>query len=348
MNDKFLIVDNDFSRISGSTKFIHEELDKIIKYDLVWDEKWTKSKNYDRKILNNYDNILFIHSFLPLTEILKLKKKNIIWVPMFDSLFNLNQLNTHYWRLIKLLQIKIISFSKVVTSKCIENEIEFFEIQYFLKTSENINYNLKKFNILFWDRGELKVKNWLNHFDKKNIEKITIIKRPDPRKQPSQISDQEKIDYKIKINEIGYIEKSEYEKYLSSHNIFISPRFREGIGISYLEALSYSMFIVALNAPTMNEYLKDNNVGRCIDLKNKNIKKIDLNHILETQKYRIKYNSDNFNKYKKKMSKLKSFLFLRKNIQVLTYKSIIRIKMYQNIYNLFFLIKRVLIKIRII
>ena len=30
MTNKFLIIDNDYSRISGSTKFIHDELDKII------------------------------------------------------------------------------------------------------------------------------------------------------------------------------------------------------------------------------------------------------------------------------------------------------------------------------
>ena len=105
MKNKFLIIDNDYSRTSGSTKFIHDELDKIINYDLVWDEKWSKSIDYDKKIFTNYDNIIFIHSFLPLNEILKLKTKNIIWIPMFDSLFNLNQL-TFFFEINKTFKYK--------------------------------------------------------------------------------------------------------------------------------------------------------------------------------------------------------------------------------------------------
>ena len=49
MENKFLVIDNDYSRINGSTKFIHDELNKIIKYDLVWDEKWSKSIDYEKK-----------------------------------------------------------------------------------------------------------------------------------------------------------------------------------------------------------------------------------------------------------------------------------------------------------
>ena len=153
MENKFLVIDNDYSRISGSTKFIHDELNKIIKYDLVWDEKWSKSIDYDKKNFTNYDNIIFIHSFLPLNEILKLKNKNIIWIPMFDSLFNLNQLNIFFWKSIKFLNIKIISFSELITRKCTDHNIEILTLKYFLKTSENINYNLNKLNILFFGIG---------------------------------------------------------------------------------------------------------------------------------------------------------------------------------------------------
>ena len=68
----------------------------------------------------------------------------------------------------------------------------------------------------------------------------------------------------MEVKKIGYIEKSKYNEYLSSHNVYISPRFREGIGIAYLEALSYGMFIVGINAPTMNEYIDSNKIGKII------------------------------------------------------------------------------------
>ena len=65
-----------------------------------------------KKNFTNYDNIIFIHSFLPLNEF-KTKNKNIIWIPMFDSLFNLNQLNI-FLKSAKFLNIKIISFSELI------------------------------------------------------------------------------------------------------------------------------------------------------------------------------------------------------------------------------------------
>lgn len=348
MTNKFLIIDNDYSRISGSTKFIHDELDKIIKYDLVWDEKWSKSKNYDKKIFINYENIIFIHSFLPLKEILKLKKKNIIWIPMYDSLYNLNQLNFFFWKSIKFLNIKIISFSDLITKICIDHNIEILPLKYFLKTSENINYNLKKLNILFWDRGELRIKDWLTYFNKNDVERVTIIQRPDPRKKPSNISLQDKLDYNMEVKKIGYIERSKYNEYLFSHNVYICPRFREGIGIAYLEALSHGMFIVGLNAPTMNEYLKDIKVGKIIKAGNKEDQKFNLKEIIENQKYRINFNSENFNKFKEKILNLKDFLFLRKVSKTNNLKIKIYIFIYQYIYNFLFFIKRILIKIKII
>ena len=307
MKNKFLIIDNDYSRTSGSTKFIHQELDKILDYDLIWDEKWSKSKNYDKKILENYDNILFIHSFLSFKEILKIQKKNIIWVPMFDSLYNLNQLNSYFWKSIKLLNIKIISFCDAITKICLNEKIDVFDIRYFLKTSENINYNFKKFNILFWDRGELKIKNWLKYFNKQDIERITVIQRPDPRKKTSFISDKDKVDYNIDVKQIGYIEKEEYKKYLTSHNVYICPRFREGIGISYLEALSHGMFILGLDAPTMNEYIDSNKIGKFIKLNETENIKLSLNEIIQTQKDRENLNSEKYNIYKNKILKVKYF-----------------------------------------
>ena len=348
MKNKFLITDNDYSRTSGSTKFIHQELDKIFDYDLIWDEKWSKSKNYDKKIFENYDNILFIHSFLSLKDLLKIQKKNIIWIPMFDSLYNLNQLNSYFWRSIKLLNIKIISFCDAITKICLNEKIDVFDIRYFLKTSENINYNFKKFNILFWDRGELKIKNWLKYFNKQDIERITVIQRPDPKKKPSFISDKDKVDYNIELKQIGYIEKEEYKKYLTSHNVYICPRFREGIGISYLEALSYSMFVLGLDAPTMNEYLNNDKIGKCINLNETENIKLNLNEIIKTQKDRVNLNTEKYNIYKNKILNVKYFLEKNKENKEIKYKNKIFILIYHNIYNFLFLIKRILIKIKII
>jgi glycosyltransferase involved in cell wall biosynthesis len=348
MANKFLVIDNDYARSSGSSKFIYEELDKLISYDLIWDEKWSKSKSYDKKIFDNYDNILFIHSFLPLDQIYRLRKKNIIWIPMYDSLYNLNQLNNIFWKLIKLLDIKIVSFCDAVANKCKKNSINYLNAKYYLNTSNKINYNFKKFNILFWDRGELKIRDWLHYFEKDEVEKITIIERPDPRKKASFVSNQEIKDFKIDIKKIGFVEKSLYENYLFNHNVFIAPRFREGVGLSFLEALAHGMYIIGYDAPTMNEYLTDEKLGRCIKNRNDSNKKVYIKDIINSQEYRLKLNTHNYKNYRATISALKEFLLKTDNKTLNKNKDLFYILIYQNFYNFFFLIKRILIKIKII
>ena len=79
--------------------------------------------------------------------------------------------------------------------------------------------------------------------------------------------------------------KSQYNEYLFSHNVIYLLDL-EGIG-NYLEALSYGMFIVGINAPTMNEYLKDSKIGKIIKIGDKQDPKLNLKEIIENQKYRI-------------------------------------------------------------
>lgn len=56
-----------------------------------------------------------------------------------------------------------------------------------------------------------------------------------------------------------------YRKLLSEANVFICPRYTEGIGMTMLEALARGMFVVAHNEPTANEYITDGVNGALID-----------------------------------------------------------------------------------
>jgi glycosyltransferase involved in cell wall biosynthesis len=48
---------------------------------------------------------------------------------------------------------------------------------------------------------------------------------------------------------------------LKKSNIYIAPRKIEGIGISFLEAMSLGLVVIAYNYGTMNEYIKHNYNG---------------------------------------------------------------------------------------
>jgi glycosyltransferase involved in cell wall biosynthesis len=57
----------------------------------------------------------------------------------------------------------------------------------------------------------------------------------------------------------------QYMDRLSESNVFFASRAAEGIGMSFLEAMSIGLCVVAPNAPTMNEYLQDGVNGLLYD-----------------------------------------------------------------------------------
>ena len=58
---------------------------------------------------------------------------------------------------------------------------------------------------------------------------------------------------------------SDYLRLLGEHQVFFAPRRSEGIGMSFLEAMSLGMAVVAPNDATMNEYITSNVNGYLYD-----------------------------------------------------------------------------------
>ena len=56
----------------------------------------------------------------------------------------------------------------------------------------------------------------------------------------------------------GYKDHESYLEALSSANVFIAPRKKEGIGMTLLEAMALGQCPLVYDAPTMNEYITDN------------------------------------------------------------------------------------------
>ena len=100
------------------------------------------------------------------------------------------------------------------------------------------------------------------------------------------------------------------------------------------------MFILGLDAPTMNEYIDSNKIGKFIKLNETENIKLSLNEIIQTQKDRENLNSEKYNIYKNKILKVKYFLEKNKENNKIEYKNKIFILFYQNIYNFLFLIKK--------
>ena len=74
--------------------------------------------------------------------------------------------------------------------------------------------------------------------------------------------------YHVELHEGGYLPDEEYRALLSEPGVYIAPRFTEGIGMSFLEALAAGKFVVAHKDATMDEAIDDGVTGRLVDMRN--------------------------------------------------------------------------------
>ena len=60
-------------------------------------------------------------------------------------------------------------------------------------------------------------------------------------------------------------DKSQFQMLLAGANVYFAPRLEEGIGLSFLEAMSMGQCVVAPDRPTMNEYIRNGSNGLLYD-----------------------------------------------------------------------------------
>ena len=302
---KLLFVNHDYDKKKKSNDF----LKKILKKKFLIKDCWVdKNLNLDRKIYQ-YENIFF-HQILPPLKILrKLKNKNITWTPMYDSPMYPTGYSWLLWMMVKFYNVKIITFSKAITNQIFKKKIRYFDLKYFEK-SKKINHKKKgKIKILFWDRNEIKLKNWIDKFNLDHIEKIYYLKIEN--NELIQLKDK-KIQKKVFYIDKKFSKNNNYFRNLIKNtDVFICPREKEGIGMAMIEALSYGKYLIAKNDNTMTEYIYNKKIGSFL---NDNLSR---NHILKNIKkysnYRIRYNTDGYNKYLQKEKKIISFVSQKQN-----------------------------------
>ncbi len=98
---------------------------------------------------------------------------------------------------------------------------------------------------------------------------------------------------------------NQYIDELSKSTIFVSPRRSEGIGMSFIEAMSHGLLVMGNNQATMSEYLNKNCLF--VDLKSANINVLLENYFDEINEQNIRFDNGVVC-YKNKMEKIKYFI----------------------------------------
>ena len=304
MKKKLAFIDYWHHKYTRSNDFLRNELSKEFEITEFW---WSKNSLIPLDELKQFDNIFFFHIIYPYEIIKKIGSKNFIWAPMYDSLnFRNNFFKWIFWKQIYSNNIKVLSFSQKIESYCKKNCINYLQLQYFEKPQKietKVNF---PYNILFWNRGDIKIEDWIEIFNPSDINKIYYIETPDPGKSTENINQKLLNQYKIKIIKREFRkDKNEFLDYLKKVDIFVAPRKKEGIGLPVVEAISYGKYIIGFNDSTMNEYIFDNKIGKLFQ--NSKIK-IDKNDVINFSKYRLDNAEKKFLSWAKEKNNINKFV----------------------------------------
>jgi|WetSurMetagenome_2_1015567.scaffolds.fasta_scaffold13489_2 glycosyltransferase involved in cell wall biosynthesis len=295
-------VDHSFHQKTKSGNFLRELFaDNFIITD-YWDDYWKNGRRVAIEDLNKHDYVFYFQAINPVKELKKIKAK-IIWAPMYDGIDN----NDFYWKNLSQIPLKVISFSEKISHYCDKFKISNIKIKYF-KNPADYNYRLPEQgrHLFFWRRGNITFNDLKKIIIPEQIDSLTIFSNPDPGFGQENISVEDMNKFKVKMIKKNFISANDYFDIVKNSNIFISPRKKEGIGMSFLEALAMGMCVIANNEATMNEYIKDGENGYLFDLHKE--KKIDLSRWQEVQKNSRQAAAEGHEQWRKEKLKIIDFI----------------------------------------
>ena len=204
--------------------------------------------------------------------------KKGIFFPMYDGAPSRKDDIWLSWK-----DFNIINFSKTLHDELLNMGFSTFYIQYFPKPYEIKDWGDEK-SIFFWQRlTKLNFNTLYNIFKYLDLKNVHIHKAIDPSNDFVEPANNNlNIEYSV-----WYENKNEMLKDIEKSAFYVAPRLYEGIGMSFLEAMSMGRCVISPNYPTMNEYIKDGETGILYDFNDPKIRKrYDIKKIQEnTYKY---------------------------------------------------------------
>ena len=278
---KAAFVDYSFHKKTQSAKFLKDIFIKEYDLEEVWIDDWKSQRKtiLDYLNKNNFQTVFFFQFLFSPGDLRKLKCEQIVWFPMYDS-----EESTDYsfYTSYLGLPIKIFSFSKKLYEKIKKAGLECYSYQYYPSPLVGIKELLKGKRLFFWTRtSDITWDTVKKLLGENEVEKTILQINPDPSYKKTIVTKEDIIRYNIEIVE-GWLSRENLFNLFSSCNIFISPRRSEGIGMSFLDALSQGLCVIAHDNATMNEYVIDGVNGYLYDAKNP--KKLNLGDFLSIQK----------------------------------------------------------------
>lgn len=296
---KIAFIDHSFHQKTGSTKFIINLLKSHFDVEVIWDESWNGKKFVDISHLDSsYQAIIFFQNPPPVETYNKIKNDNIILIPMYDNSMHQPK---EWW--LSYPNLKIINFSKTLHDRVVGWGCNSIQVQRYPKPAKCQFGNKNK--MFFYCRSESININTVKKIIGGNNIRVHIHNTMDPGQNYISPTKSDIIKYSITTSKWYKTKNEQWEK-AKNMAIFIAPRPLEGIGQGFLEAMARGKAVVAVNNPTMNEYIINGINGYLYD--NNKPHQIDFSNIVEIQKNAYRSIEKGYKKWKNDKIKIINFI----------------------------------------
>jgi len=288
MDNKIVFVAHSYHKKTRSCDFIVDYLRKFYDVEVVYEEEWETQKKIDWKKFDDSYKAVVIWQMFPSDENFeKISNKNVVFFPMFDHVEK-----WHFRKWYECKNVKIVSFSLALHKKLQNLGFNSMYVQYFIEPDEFAPGNDDE--VFFWQRvSKINIKI-LNKIFKNSSVKIHIHKTVDPGQSYVAPSQEDEKKFGITYSE-WFENKEDLQELIKSKGIYVAPRYSEGIGMSFLEAMAQGKVVVANNKPTMNEYIQNGKTGFLCNYKCP--KSLNLSNLKEVQQNTYAYAKAGYEKW---------------------------------------------------
>ncbi len=298
---KIVYIGHSYHAKTQSTAFLIDFLKEHFDVTVVLDETWQGKKAPSLDFIDDsYLGVMFFQNIYSPEILAKIKNKNLIFCPMYDGS---GGLPNEYW--LQYKNLKFLNFSKTLHKKLINLGLNSLHLQYFPKPNKFFAGDAKK--VFFWQRvSNLDINTLEKIFSKANQNlEIHLHQAIDPEHTFTKPTKEQEKKFSIAYS-TWFKTRDELFNLIKESALYIAPREHEGIGLSFLEAMAMGKAVIAVNNPTMNEYIKNNKTGYLFDLSDP--KNIELSNIEKIQKNCYSFMKNGYKKWEAKKSKIISFI----------------------------------------
>lgn len=253
-------VDHSYHRTTRSTNFLRDTL-RARGHEVVdfWDDAWQGGPPVQWAEVQPFDVVIMFQSYcLPEGKPFRLVHPNVIYIPMLDQfgiwqgpMFNQGP----FWE--PFQGSKVVNFSIALHCLTTGFGIASHRVRYYQPPQAETRYRRSGLHGFLWVRRQEQI-GWpvvRRLIDGTRFDSLHIHLAQDPGSAAPELPTDEEIARHNITTSTWFENKQDLTALIDKANVYFAPRAEEGIGQSFLEAMSRGACVVAANQGTMNEYI---------------------------------------------------------------------------------------------